>query len=66
LNFSIEEIWKEMEEINKARQNTQQEFKEFQDTFFDRKELNGEINVDSPFPEQSTITPRRKNSIESM
>lgn len=36
LNFSIEEIWKEMEVINLTRKAAQYEFQQFQDNFFDR------------------------------
>lgn len=38
INFSIEDIWKEMEEINRARKATQDIFQQFQDNFFDRTE----------------------------
>ena len=39
LNFSIEEIWKEMDEISKSRKATHEEFQKFQDDFFDRTDV---------------------------
>ena len=36
LNFSIENVWKEMEEINRSKQAAQDLFKVFQDDFYDR------------------------------
>lgn len=55
-----------MEEINKSRLAASKVFKEFQNNFFERKELVEEPNVDSPYPEVSTMTPKRRNSFESM
>ncbi len=66
VNFPIEEVWKEMEEINKSRLAASKAFKEFQNNFFERKELVEEPNGDSPYPETSTMTPKRRNSYESM
>lgn len=52
LTFSIEEIWKEMEEINRARKATQELFQQFQDTYFDRPNATERRDiVDSPTPD---------------
>jgi hypothetical protein len=55
-----------MEEINKSRLAASKAFKEFQNNFFERKELVEDPNVDSPYPEVSTMTPKRRSSFESM
>lgn len=55
-----------MEEINKSRLAASRAFKEFQNNFFERKELVEDPNVDSPYPEMTTMTPKRKSSFESM
>ena len=55
-----------MEEINKSRLAASKAFKEFQNNFFERKELVEDPNVDSPYPEVSTMTPKRRSSYESM
>ena len=40
LNFNIENIWKEMEEIGRAKQAAQELFSEFQSQYYDRKAAN--------------------------
>lgn len=55
-----------MEEINKSRLAASKAFKEFQNNFFERKEIVDDPNVDSPYPEVSTMTPKRRSSFESM
>jgi len=55
-----------MEEINKSRLAASKAFKEFQNNFFERKEIVEDPNVDSPYPEVSTMTPKRRSSFESM
>jgi hypothetical protein len=55
-----------MEEINKSRLAASKAFKEFQNNFFERKEIVEDPNIDSPYPEVSTMTPKRRSSFESM
>lgn len=37
LNFDIEHVWKEMEELGKYKKEKDQVFTDFQDKFYDRK-----------------------------
>lgn len=37
LNFDIEHVWKEMEELEKYKKEKDQVFTDFQDKFYDRK-----------------------------
>lgn len=64
LNFSIEEIWKEMEAINLTRKAAQYEFQQFQDNFFDRSAMSARSdNLDSP--EQSSLSSATKSIIST-
>lgn len=57
MNFSIEEIWKEMEAINLTRKAAQYEFQQFQDNFFDRSANASprSINENLSSPDKSRI-----------
>jgi hypothetical protein len=55
-----------MEEINKSRLAASKVFKEFQNNFYERKEVIQDPNIDSPYPEVLTTTPKRRSSIESV
>jgi hypothetical protein len=55
-----------MEEINKSRLAASKAFKEFQNNFYERKEVIQDPNIDSPYPEVFSTTPKRRSSIESV
>ena len=48
LNFSIEDVWKEMVEIERSKKAAQNLFRVFQEEFYDKSTLNYKQNECSP------------------